>query len=288
MKNYKIHFLTICLIVLCFGACKNTNSNCNYINYYNESRVIDSLFLAKKDTLQTIASYKKLFSSYEPKNINQSKEYETLVKLIALKSNDNIKDNLMTLVKINAPIWKYTKKDKVLLEAYKKNNIDSSTIANHITKWDNTNSVLLDSLRIVFKRFQKSENPDVFTKDDELNEKFLTSTFKKYGYPSSAKITSWYNENEYVPISQLLFRMTLSPNFKSFRDRILEYVKSGDCSPQDYAEMIDKYNSENNLEPSYGFFIKNIPIKDTLAINKNRKLIGIQKIQDQKILTQKK
>lgn len=290
MKNYKTYLIIANLIFLCFAACKNKNISNNYINYYNTALTIDSLFVIKKDTLQTIESYKKLFSIYEPKNLNQSKEYEVLIKLMSSKSSDNIKDKLMTLTRINAPRWKYSKKDNTLLEIYQKNGIDTLMVSNQIMTWNNTNAnnILLDSLRVVFKRFQQSENSDIFSKNDELNAKFLAWTFKNHGYPSSAKTTNWYSENDYISISQLLFRMTLSPDFRKFKDQILEYVKSGECAPQDYAEMIDKYNSENNLEPSYGFFIKNIPIRDTLTINKNRKLIGLQKIQDQKILAQKK
>lgn len=284
MKNHCIYILQISIITLCIGSCKN--NSINYVNYYNEANKIDSTFKVQNDTLQAIKSYQKLFETYEPKNINQSKDYEKLIKLTStFDPNYNLKNNLETLRKINAPKWRYKKNDKDLLEIYKKNNLDNTAITQNIN--DDNNNVrenLADSLKVVFKRYKEAENAEVYSKADQLNEKFLNWTFKKYGYPSSSKIEFWYQQKEYIPISQLLFRMTLSPNFNKFKDKVLGYVKSGDCPPEDYAQMIDKHNLENNKESSYGYFIKNIPIKDTVIINQNRKLIGINNLTKNEII----
>lgn len=283
-QNHKMYILTASLIFLCFGACKN--KSINYINYYNDANKIDSVFTAHNDTLQTIKNYQKLFGTYKPKNINQSKDYEKLIKLTsAFDPNYNLKNNLETLRKINAPKWNYKKNDKELLEIYKKNDLDNTAITqNRNDENGNIRENLADSLKVVFKRYKEAEKAEVFSKADQLNEQFLNWTFKKYGYPSSSKIEFWYQQKEYIPISQLLFRMTLSPNFNKFKDKILGYVKSGDCHPEDYAQMIDKHNLENNKESSYGFFIKNIPIKDTIVINQNRKLIGIKNLTKNEVI----
>ena len=68
-----------------------------------------------------------------------------------------------------------------------------------------------------------------------------------------------------------------------FMNKLVEYVKSGDCPPRDYAIFTDRYNFENNIESKFGVLYDGFEL-DTLKINKNRINIGLPTLQHSKLL----
>lgn len=74
-----------------------------------------------------------------------------------------------------------------------------------------------------------------------------------------------------LSMGTMLNHMSNVKEYPYLKTKLLEYVKSGDCPPRDYIEMVDRFTEIRNLESEYG--LKG-DILDTVKINRNRKLIG--------------
>src|SRR5690606_27105889 len=140
------------------------------------------------------------------------------------------------------------------------------------------NKELIDSVSIAMKRDAIS----VLEADDSLrdlndrkNMELLKWTFKNYGFPSQQKL-GYANE---ISMGVLLLNLGSSnideKDYEYLENKVLEFVKSGDCPPDYYAKMID--NSELYIKP-YGKFLGFTDVVDTLWVNKNRKSIGLPSI----------
>lgn len=163
------------------------------------------------------------------------------------------------------------KRKKNIIQILEKYKVDSSEVNNVIKNWKrNLNKTLIDSFKIAFERDQEERptNLNLVKNNVEKNANLLMWTFEKYGFPSTEKI-GW------TPMLTLLTHMIESNKYPYFEKKILEYVKSGECPPRDYAMMID-YNSlfiEKQNKTIYGF--NGSEIIDSTIINKNRKIIGL-------------
>ncbi|RXM38129.1 hypothetical protein BOQ62_18910 [Chryseobacterium sp. CH21] len=286
--NRKINF--ILLILLFFFSCKS--KKLNYINYYHEVYAIDSIHSVNKDTLATIKKYKRLFRKYPPVQNERIEEYEKYIKY-ADRYNKNFGghkslDKLITQV---GPYWKYKRQDAEFFKLYKKYGIDSIIVEQKVNEWKRgLNKTLIDSFSIAFERDQYNERkgPSVET-NDRKNANLLLWTFKNYGFPSKQKIGLVGNNNTFMPMGVLLNHMAGSQNYEYFKVKLLEYVKSGECTPREYIEMVDKHQYINSSESTYGIFLHystpTFNASDSSRINRNRKAVGFPSLKESSNIT---
>lgn len=250
----------------------------DYITYLNKVNEIDSIYRLKKDTLTAIKMYHDLFKNYPPSNSYLINEYQTYIILSdKYKKDFGGKKSLYKLIPLVAPNWKYNRMDKDFFILYNKYEIDSLEIEKEVNIWEKgLNKTLIDSFTIAINRDQENGRSDVqlLIKNDNKNAKLLTWTFSKYGYPSLQKIGLWVNNDVILSTGTILNHMSSTKEYPYFKEKILEYVKKGECPAGDYATMIDRYDHIHNKDTDYGT-IENIPIKDSIKVNRNRKKIGM-------------
>ena len=271
MKNYPlIKYNVLFFSLLFFSSCKK-----NYITYYNKVNEIDSTYRATNDPKQAINEYRKLFKEYSPKNQERIQEYITYITL-ADQYNENFggKKSLYKLITLIAPNNNQYKK---YLPLFNKYGIDNQSVDQKIADWKkNLNKQLIDSFTVASARDQagRPEDTALVRKNVEKNAELFIWTFKKYGFPSPQKIGTVGNDGNRFFISTLLTHMNESKKYYPYiKEKVLEYVKSGDCPPHDYALMCDAYMGINKKSTLYGF--NNITVMDSAQANRNRKAIGI-------------
>ncbi|OCA67936.1 hypothetical protein BBI01_20830 [Chryseobacterium artocarpi] len=286
--NIKIN--VILLILLFFFSCKS--KKLNYIEYYHEVYTIDSIHRVNKDTLATIKKYKRLFRKYSPVQNERIEEYENYIKY-ADRYNKNFggHKSLDKLIAQVAPYWKYKREDAEFFKLYKKYGIDSMALEQKVNEWKKgLNKKLIDSFSVAFERDQYNERRGPAVEiNDRKNADLLLWTFKNYGYPSKQKIGLTGNNSRFMPMGVLLNHMAGSQNYEYFKIKLLEYVRSGECTPRDYIEMVDKHQYINNSESIYGMFshysTADFNASDSARINRNRKAIGFPSLKKSSNIT---
>ncbi|MDW9382644.1 hypothetical protein [Chryseobacterium sp. JV558] len=287
-KDINLTYITSLILCLFLSACKNRN----YIDYYNKVYAIDSTLRINKDTLATIKQYKKLFKKYPPSQNDRIEEYENYIKY-SDRYNKNFGghrglDKLITQV---APYWKYKREDSTFFKLYKKYGIDSIAVEQKIDQWKKgLNKTLIDSFNVAFERDQYNERTGSIVEiNDRKNTNLLLWTFKNYGFPSKQKIGLTGNDNKFMPMGVLLNHIAGSQNYEYFKVKLLEYVKSGECTPREYIDMVDKHQYINHLETIYGIFIHystpDFSASDSARINKNRRAIGFPSLKQSSNIT---
>jgi len=143
-------------------------------------------------------------------------------------------------------------------------------------------------LLLPFKRDQSSRietNYQDITKNDKKNAELLKWMFDNYGFPSMQKIGLWKGDF-FMPSGPLLLHMADYEEYHQyFKTKILEYVKSGDCPPRDYAAMIDRNNLHNKIPYTYAVYQGYENIKDSANVNRNRKRIGLPSLKHAQLIT---
>lgn len=265
MKNI-LPFILLILII----SCKTKKTD--YTTYYHEVLIADSIMRFENDTIKSLRKYKKIFKKFEPKNDERINEFENFIILSDYyKKNFGGKKNILKLIQLNAINWDRKKNDKKLMYLLKKYKVDSSEVNDVVRKCKkNLNKTLIDSFKIAFERDQdgRPTNIKLVKKNANKNARLLIWTFENYGFPTKEKI-GWF------PMPTFLTHMIESDKYPYFEKKLLEYIKSGDCNPRDYAMMVD-YNLfliEKQKKTIYGF--NGSEINDSVQINKNRKSIGL-------------
>ncbi|MDR2235438.1 MAG: hypothetical protein LBE92_04900 [Chryseobacterium sp.] len=277
MKYIKIIFGLS--MVTAFISCRS--KELNYIDYYHKVYAIDSAHRADKDTLATIRKYKKLFRKFPPVQNERIEEYETYIRYAdRFHKNFGGEKSLDKLIAQSAPNWKYKREDQDFFKLFKKYGIDSIAVEQKVLQWKSgLNKVLIDSFSIAATRDQYNNRvgPDI-VKNDKKNAELLIWAFKHYGFPSRQKIGLYGNNEQPMHMGTLLNHMAGTEHYEFFKTKLLEYVKSGECTPRDYIEMVDKHQYIHHLEPVYGIFVHyDTPAfnaADSARINRNRKAIG--------------
>ncbi|WP_034761001.1 hypothetical protein [Chryseobacterium gregarium] len=272
--------LFILAVSLIFFSCQIRKSD--HIAYLNKVNEIDYVYRIKKDTFTTLKRYQKLFKKHPPYHSHLIDEYRTYIMLSDQYHLDfGGKESLYKLIPLVAPNWKYNRQDKDLVGLYKKYGIDSLEIEDKIADWKKgLNKILVDSFSIAFFRNQEFRMPKYIEKRQSLNDRknaqLFIWTFNNYGFPSTQKIGLWGNNNTFMPMGNILNHMAGLDNkdYPYFKEKILEYVKTGECTPDDYAEMIDKRAYMEGKDCIY-CTVSNSRISDSTIINKNRKGIGM-------------
>ncbi len=257
-------------------------SRYNYIIYLNKVNKIDSIYRINNDTIIALTMYQKLFKKYPPHNSYLIEEYQNYL-LLSDKYHQDFggKQSLYKLIPLIAPNWKYDKMNTDLIALYKKNGIDSIEVENKVTEWKKSlNKKLVDSFSIAFFRNQEFRMPKYIEKlqtaNDKKNAQLIAWTISHYGYPSLQKIGLWGNNDIFMPMGNMLNHMASTNNilYPYFKEKILHYVKTGECTPDDYAAMIDKRAFIEGRGQEYGTF-SNMLISDSVKVNNNRKKIGM-------------
>lgn len=280
-RNSILIFLLIILFFIL--SCKSKD----YIVYYNRVNEIDSLYRIANQPEKAIKQYKKLFKKYTPKNQERIKEYETYIKLADQhQKNFGGKKSLYKLIPLIAP---YEGSYGDYFELFKKYGIDSTEVKQRIADWKKgLNKRLVDSFSIAFVRDQAEgrRNPQLMEKNDRINAQLLKWTFENYGYPSVQKIGLIGNGGVFMPMHPLFSHMIGEKEYPYFKAKMLEYIKSGDCIPKDYANMVDRYNLQISKEGIiYGVYLSYDVIIDTIKANQERKKIGIPSIKHSSKIT---
>lgn len=265
MKNI-LPFILLILII----SCKTKKTD--YTTYYHEVLIADSIMRFENDTIKSLRKYKKIFKKFEPKNDERINEFENFIILSDYyKKNFGGKKNILKLIQLDAINWDRKKNDKKLMYLLKKYKVDSSEVNDVVRKCKkNLNKTLIDSFKIAFERDQdgRPTNIKLVKKNANKNARLLIWTFENHGFPTKEKI-GWF------PMPTFLTHMIESDQYPYFEKKLLEYIKSGDCNPRDYAMMVD-YNLfliEKQKKTIYGF--NGSEINDSVQINKNRKSIGL-------------
>ncbi|WP_310404316.1 hypothetical protein [Chryseobacterium vietnamense] len=272
MKQYTYYILLF--ILISFLSCKNRKVN--YITYYNKVNEIDSIYRMANKPEKAIKKFKKLFHKYEPKNQELSEEYKTYIKLAdQYHKNFGGKKSLYKLITLIAP---YRNAYKKLYPLCRKYGIDSLEVNQKVADWKkNLNKRLVDSFSIAMIRDQEGrpENIALVNKNIEKNADLFFWTFEHYGFPDGQKIGKFGNNDVFIAMPTLLSHMIGSKKYPEFRKKLFEYVKSGHCSPQEYALMSDTYDYYRNTAVRYSLRNNNL---DSVRINHNRKSIGLPSI----------
>ncbi|MDQ1098726.1 MULTISPECIES: hypothetical protein [Chryseobacterium] len=274
--NKSFFFLIIFFIIF---SCQNRY---NYITYLNKVNKIDSIYRIDNDTITALTMYQKLFKKYPPHNSYLIKEYETYIFLSDKYNRDfGGKESLYKLIALVAPNWKYNRMDNDFFTLYKKYGIDSIAVESRVGEWKKSlNKILVDSFSTAFFRNQEFRMPKYIerlqTANDKKNAQLIAWTISHYGYPSLQKIGLWGNNDIFMPMGNMLNHMASTNNvlYPYFKEKILHYVKTGECTPDDYAAMIDKRAFIEGRGQEYGTF-SNMLISDSVKVNNNRKKIGM-------------
>ncbi|WP_336960997.1 hypothetical protein [Chryseobacterium contaminans] len=278
--NYNLFLYTILISIFLFLSCKNRELN--YIDYYNKVYTIDSIHRVQKDTLATIKRYKKLFKKYPPVQNERITEYEVYIKM-ADKYHKNF-GGVKSLDKLLAQTAPYWQPEPVFYRLYKRHGIDSMQVEQKFQQWrKGLNQVLIDSFSVAFIRDQHNRNiKETVEMNDKKNAELLVWTLKNYGYPSKQKIGHLGREGQLMSMGTMLNHMAYTKYYEYFKTELLKYVKSGECTPRDYIEMVDKYQYANNGITMYGIFMRyneaNLNAADSARIDKNRAAIGFPRM----------
>jgi hypothetical protein len=273
MKSF--FFKVVCGVLLIFSF-----SSCNgYIRYYNKVNTIDRKFKANHDTIAFIKRYGKLFKKYNPPQSNFAfTKYETYIAY-ADKYGKNFggEESLYKLLDLVAP---YSEHYKTLLPICAKYGIDSLSVERIIaSSKNNLNKRLIDSFSVAFVRDQQLGRLDSLNtvKNDRINARLLKWTIENYGYPSPQKIGMTGNDGVFMPMLTFLSHIggNVPEYYPYFKNALLKYVKSGECSPNEYGTMIDRHEYVNKREIIYGEYLFNF--SDLKKVNRKRRSIGLKR-----------
>jgi hypothetical protein len=275
MKNFVFIFYTI--LFLCF-SCKSKPTN--FIAYYNETLVADSILRIAKDTVKAQKIFQHNFRKYGIHNQESIKEYETYI-LISYKLEKNFggKKNLYKLIDLITP-YKKIYDDYSFFKLY---GIDSVEIENRYKIVEKKyNQIVIDSFKVA--RFR-----DQFYRKDGFNEqtriadlkniKLFKWCFENYGFPSVKKVGSLDSlpNNSFYGVMFIHF-ISYPEEYKYLEKELPKYIKSGECNPYSYAAMVDRQNIA--IKKTKSFYnirtdFRDLTKLDSLEINRNRKLIGL-------------
>jgi hypothetical protein len=283
MKKIFLLLLTISLI---FFSCKSNNLNekkivkkeLNYIPYYLKIYEADSLFESNnfEKSYQVLDS---LFKVYKPLNTLNIYEYNNyVISSYKTKHFTDFKNKVIKIYKEFGGLGAYGRmKDSIL-------SLSGLTNEDVLNLKQQYRHSLNDSLRLQIIRMEKEDQEVRTSNFSEIgmqdymkkHEKELDEIFKKYGFPSEDLIGSvtYFNSECKEKLAFPFGILVHQGGNKNAKEKILpillNYLKTGKCSPFLYANVYDKYELVYNNRQYYNSWEKvNIPI-DTTKINRKR------------------
>lgn len=260
MRNY---FLMIVFLFLCLVSCKSNytrigDKNANYIPYY--------LKVYEADSLSLVGEYKRsdeildsLFKKFEPVNLSYYNEYFTYYKnKILLEDFDKIDVILKKLVSdhgfniglyendsLNSIAIKKTKFTRKDLDDFYKDYIEDSNLEYRYA----IEKMIENDQRV---RLAVPRDKEEWEKVDKENAEKIKLLIAKYGYPSRKKIGSRSFTNKSAEVSTLFLHATNEAREDYILDLMLKSVKKGECEPNDFAVVYDKYLYVSGRKVLYG------------------------------------
>lgn len=280
--------IIIWFLLISLTSCKT--ADVNYVYYYQQVVEIDSIYRFAGQHELAAKKYKKLFRKYEPRNQERIEEFGTY---LTLADQYNIKfggkKSLKKLIHLLAP-GAHHNWQKPYYPLFQKYGIDSLDVQNEIVQWrSGLNKELLDSFSMAMERDQlPRENGDyeLAELNEEKNYQLFKWAFEKYGFPSQQEIGIKGNLGRNIHISTILLHLRDIEEYDSLKNKVWQYVKSGDCPPEFYAYMVDGNRAFHKQSTLYLKFPSIDDTIDSVRINKNRKKIGLPSIKHGVRITQ--
>lgn len=292
MRNY---FLMIMFLFLCLVSCKSNytkigDKNANYIPYY--------LKVYEADSLSLVGEYKRsdeildsLFKKFEPLNLSLCNEYYTYYKnKILLEDFDEIDVILKRLVSdhgfniglyendsLNSIAIKKTKFNRKDLDGFYKDYIEDLNL-----EYRNAIEKMIENDQKV--RLAVPRNKEEWEKVDKENAEKIKLLIAKFGYPSRKKIGSRSFTNKSAEVSTLFLHATNEAREDYILDLMLKSVKKGECEPNDFAVVYDKYLYVSGSKVLYGELRDRKKSLELVVVNPKkidsiRKSIGLENIE---------
>lgn len=297
MKN--IFFFTI-FFTLSLYSCKSNytrigDKNANYIPYYLKVYEADSLSLVgeHKRSNEILDS---LFKKFEPINLGFYNEYHTYyTNKIRLNDFDKIDVVLKKLVRNHGfNIGKY-QNDSLNAIAIKKAKFTEQDLNGfYETYVKNLNMEYRYAIENMIENDQRvrlavPRNKEEWEKVDKENAENIKLLIRKYGYPSRKKIGPRFFTDKSAGVTTLFLHATKEAREEYILDLLLESVKKGECEPEDFAVVYDKYlyvSGEHDGKVLYGELRDRKKSLDLVLINPKkidsiRKSIGLENIKYQ-------
>jgi hypothetical protein len=297
MKN--IFFFTI-IFTLSLYSCKSNytrigDKNANYIPYYLKVYEADSLSLVgeHKRSNEILDS---LFKKFEPINLGFYNEYHTYyTNKIRLNDFDKIDVVLKKLVRNHGfNIGKY-QNDSLNAIAIKKAKFTEQDLNGfYETYVKNLNMEYRYAIENMIENDQRvrlavPRNKEEWEKVDKENAENIKLLIRKYGYPSRKKIGPRFFTDKSAGVTTLFLHATKEAREDYILDLLLESVKKGECEPEDFAVVYDKYlyvSGEHDGKVLYGELRDRKKSLDLVLINPKkidsiRKSIGLENIKYQ-------
>ncbi len=286
----KILFIVF-IFFLISTSLSSQNFEQNYISsgYYKKIYEADSLFLEKnyKDSFKILD---KVFSKFEPVQLQNYQEYTTFVKLaFILGKKKKFINGVKELVKKYGYTEEQLLKDDILSNIFDMTEIDlkilreeflsNSSIAlkDLILEMKNNDQINRGSFGIYQNNKKKQDSLD------KKNALTLMSIFESKGYPNFTKLglNPMVASIEY-DITSILLHINDSLRDNYFLPKIYSFVKQGKCDPQVYAGMYDKLQINSGKKQKYYTFLKSsnkIEIKNfgIEALDNERESIGLSR-----------
>ena len=295
MKN--IFFFTI-IFTLSLYSCKSNytrigDKNANYIPYY--------LKVYEADSLNLVGEYKRsneildsLFKRYEPLKLSFYNEYFTYLRnKLVLNDFEDIDLVLKkavqdygldieycvndSLTKIALSKAKFTKQD---LDGFYKTYVKNLNLEYRYA----IEKMIENDQRV---RLAVPRDNEEWKKVDKENAENIKLLIEKYGYPSTKKIGPRFFNDKSAGVTILFLHATKEAREDYILDLLLESVKKGECEPEDFAVVYDKYlyvSGEHDGKVLYGELRDRKKSLELVLINPKkidsiRKSIGLENIE---------
>lgn len=276
------NFVWIFLVLIFITSCKTREKN--YITYYQKVVEIDSIYRLANQPKKAVNKYKKLFRKYEPKNQEKIEEYATYIEL-ADKYNKNFcgEKSLKKLIHLVAP-YAHENGHKRYYDLFQKYGIDSAEVEREIAIWrSGLDKELIDSFSIAMERDQTpllaaERDLRLIELSHKKNFQLLKWAFENRGYPSLQRIGLKGNHEQNFHFRVLYINLSGINEYEYLKNKLFEFVKSGDCPPEDYATLIDHHENRNKRRVHYLMNANDDGSIDSAFVNKNRKELGIPSI----------
>lgn len=295
MKNI---FFLIIVATLSLYSCKSNytrigDKNANYITYYLKVYEADSLSLVgeHKRSNEILDS---LFKKFEPINLGFYNEYHTYyTNKIRLNDFDKIDIILKKLVRNHGfNIGKY-QNDSLNAIAIKKakfteqdlNDFYETYVKNLIMEYRYAIENMIENDQRV--RLAIPRNKEEWEKVDKENAENIKLLITKYGYPSRKKIGPRFFTDKSAEVTTLFLHAKKEAREDYILDLLLESVKKGECEPEDFAVVYDKYlyvSGKHDGKVLYGELRDRKKSLELVLINPKkidsiRKSIGLENIE---------
>ncbi|MDR2651464.1 MAG: hypothetical protein LBC68_04005 [Prevotellaceae bacterium] len=296
----KIIFLTVfaCLFTACSADKTNKKEcNCDYIKsgYYQLIYEADVAWLSgdRNTVFEKISEAKSLCPLIEQVIYYEISRYIDL--LTERKQYDEAQSYIEELVRDYGYTIEHLEKANYFSELEK--NIDWNGFKLHLSKlsedfYSKVDTALVAQL-IEMQRIDQKVRKNYYSKrwttdsmvmmhkTDSINEQKIKYIFDNYGYPND-KLVGHANTHRLPPFFFNVVNIhTMLMHFDDtayFRPKLLEFIRNGECSPDDLGSFIDSYQRRDtaNLKFIYGIYDNSLDkIKDFPNLNNRRKAIGM-------------